>query len=225
MVAWRVARCLDQLLRQVNASAPHRSLDSDGSIGDASHQTRDSDHNPWVKANGLGIVTARDFTHDPAGGFDAYAFAEALKAANDVRVKYVISQRRIWSRARNSEGWRPYTGSNPHTKHTHVSCTASYPLFDNTAPWRITTTPSPEADWLDMATKAEVQAAFEAAIENKGPAAVEAGVGAYMARFMKDEAGTGDTLRDEAAERGQAIVAAIEALPAAFAAAITKRVS
>ena len=36
-VSWYVARSLDQLLAEINASAPHRSKASDGSIGDASH--------------------------------------------------------------------------------------------------------------------------------------------------------------------------------------------
>lgn len=138
MVAWRVAKCLDQLLKQVNAAVPNRSKASDGSIGDAAHASRVSDHNPWVDDphSSVNVVTARDFTHDPAGGFNAYAFAESLKSAKDPRVKYVISNRRIWSLARNSEGWRQYDGDNPHTKHTHVSCTSSYPLFDSVAPWR-----------------------------------------------------------------------------------------
>lgn len=140
-MAWRVARCLDQLLKQVNAAAPHRSKASDGSIGDADHATRESDHNPWVgPVGGLMIVTARDFTHDPAGGFDAYKFAEQLKAAKDPRVKYVISNRRIWSLARNSEGWRPYNGTNPHNKHTHVSCSSDERLFDSVTSWKIGTT-------------------------------------------------------------------------------------
>lgn len=54
-----------------------------------------------------------------------------------------------------------------------------------------------QEDWLDMATKAEVQAAFEAAIKAAGPAAVEAGIGAYMQRFYKDGSGTGDAIWDD----------------------------
>lgn len=152
-MAWRVARCLDQLLLQVNAEAPHRSQASDGSIGDAAHASRVSDHNPWVQLNGLGIVTARDFTHDPAGGFDAYRFAEILKARKDPRIKYVISNRRIWSLPRDREGWRPYNGPNPHTHHTHVSCTYNPALFDRTNPWNLTppaATPAAPAKDLDM---------------------------------------------------------------------------
>lgn len=139
VIAWRVAKCLDQLLKQVNAEAPDRSIMSDGSIGDDAHRSRTSDHNPWVgPVGGLWIVTARDFTHDPAGGFDAYEFAEILKARKDPRVKYVISNWRIWSLARDAEGWRPYAGPNGHTHHTHVSCTYNPALFDRTTAWNLT---------------------------------------------------------------------------------------
>jgi hypothetical protein len=46
-MAWRVARSLEVLLGQFNAACPGRSKASDGSIGDAAHATRDSDHKPW----------------------------------------------------------------------------------------------------------------------------------------------------------------------------------
>jgi hypothetical protein len=119
-VAWRVARSLDTLLGQLNAAAPRRSKASDGSIGDAAHASRDSDHNPWY---GPGVVTARDFTHDPAGGLDCQWLANALVAAKDSRVKYVIYNRRICdSRPGNNPWvWMPYSGTNPHTKHLHLS--------------------------------------------------------------------------------------------------------
>ena len=55
---WRVAESLQRLLDQVNQMAPVRSKASDGAIGDASHQTRDSDHNPWVTDGNIGVVTA-----------------------------------------------------------------------------------------------------------------------------------------------------------------------
>lgn len=138
---WRPARSIDVLLAQWNAAHPGRSKASDGSIGNADHQTRDSDHNAWVgpASDGNMIVTARDFTHDPAHGADADALAEALKRAKDPRVKYVIRARRIWSLARDAEGWRPYTGKNPHLTHVHVSVSPIERLYDNTGKWVITT--------------------------------------------------------------------------------------
>lgn len=133
-MSWRIAKSLDVLLASVNLAAPNRSKKSDGSIGDGAHASRASDHNPWVRDGSMGIVTARDFTHDQKGGFDAYQFAEALKAHRDPRIKYVISNRRIWTPA-VSQSWRKYNGVNPHDKHTHVSVKASKPLYDLTIPW------------------------------------------------------------------------------------------
>src|SRR5262245_33953750 len=46
--AWRVAQCLLTLLGQVDELAPKRSRRCDGTIGDAAHAARTSDHNPWV---------------------------------------------------------------------------------------------------------------------------------------------------------------------------------
>ena len=41
--------------------------------------------------------------------------------AKKYKVEYVIWNRRIWNIRRNSEGWRPYRGPNPHTDHVHVT--------------------------------------------------------------------------------------------------------
>lgn len=158
--SWRVARSLDALLAQINAHAPRRSKRSDGSIGDAAHSARASDHNP----DGRGIVHARDFTHDPKGGFDAHAFADRLAAAGDRRVKYIISRGRIHNPSIDGRGtgrWRRYTGSNPHNQHVHVSVVYSR-LEDDTSPWpglgtavrAETTAPAPvEKEWYDMLTQ------------------------------------------------------------------------
>lgn len=131
-MAWRVARCLDQLLAQLNQLAPNRDKSSDGSIGDAAHASRDSDHNPWY---GPGIVTARDFTHDPADGLDCQWLADTLVRSGDPRIKYIIWNRRIWQ---SNTGWKPYNGPNPHTKHLHLSAVASA-LCDDPRPWNLGT--------------------------------------------------------------------------------------
>jgi hypothetical protein len=34
---------------------------------------------------------------------------------------YIIWNKRIWSSYRQAEGWRPYTGYDPHTSHMHIS--------------------------------------------------------------------------------------------------------
>lgn len=139
MKQWRLARALEQLRAQVNAKWPSRSKSSDGSVGDTSHSARASDHNP----DGAGVVHAIDLTHDPKNGFDSYAFADHILAAQDTRLKYVISNSRIGSGPSGpSPGkWRPYKGSNPHNHHVHISA-VSGALADSAAPWDIDGTPA-----------------------------------------------------------------------------------
>lgn len=55
-------------------------------------------------------------------------------------------------------------------------------------------------DIIDMATQAEVAAA------------VEAGIGAYMSRFLKDEQGTGDTILDDVRANNEATQAKLDRL-------------
>lgn len=138
-MAWRVARSLDVLLGQVDVVAPRRSKISDGSIGDAAHASRDSDHNPWLSKAGTGIVTARDFTHDPAAGLDCNRLAEALVRSRDPRIKYIIWNRRILSGSRGPSPWvwRSYSGPNPHDKHLHLSVESSPDRFDDAREWAI----------------------------------------------------------------------------------------
>lgn len=143
---WRVANALEQLLAQVNAFAPNRNKGSDGSIGDPAHQTElcASQHNSCcIKVGGIWIIRARDFTHDPAGGFDSYAFAEQLRLSRDPRIRYVISNHRITSASRNWQ-WETYAGSDPHTNHAHVSTWDDQARFDDTSrAWVIAPPPPP----------------------------------------------------------------------------------
>lgn len=137
---YREARALRVLLDEVNANAPHRSTASDGWIGDAAHASRDSDHNPWVKVDGIGVVRARDFTHDPFHDLDCQQLADHLAARLRKHPAlrsgaYVIWRRRIISADRIHEGWRPYAGSNPHETHLHLSVALAPADFDSTHPW------------------------------------------------------------------------------------------
>lgn len=138
---WRLAQSLKHLKRQVDRGAPGRRRDSDGAIGDAAHATRNSDHNPWVLDGGEGVVTALDITHDPAGGCDAGALAEAIRASRDRRVKYVIWNRRIASASVvggvPAWEWRPYSGRNPHTRHVHISVKPEKVRYDATDDWLV----------------------------------------------------------------------------------------
>ena len=153
-MAWRVAKSLEKLLAQINAAAPNRSTISDGAIGDAAHATRDSDHNPWVKDGSTGVVTARDYTHDPSKGADMNKLTENLRNSKDTRIKYVIWNRQMFSsytaHGYSPFAWRPYSGSNPHTKHAHVSVQPQKYLYDNTKAWRIA---QPKPKWHLRATK------------------------------------------------------------------------
>jgi hypothetical protein len=138
---WRVAKSLLTLRNQVNAKYPGRSKASDGTIGDPAHQSRASDHNPWIVNAGVGVVTGLDITHDPAHGCDSGVIAEALRASKDSRIKYVISNARIASSTAKpgvaAWAWRPYSGSNPHNHHCHVSVQTDAARYDSTASWTL----------------------------------------------------------------------------------------
>ncbi|WP_376964171.1 DNA/RNA non-specific endonuclease [Azospirillum sp. A26] len=140
-VSWRVAKSLLTLRGQVNRRAPGRNRASDGTIGDPSHANRNSDHNPWVTDGAMGVVTAMDITHDPRGGCDAGALAASVVASKDSRVKYVIWDRRIANSSavggQPPWAWRPYTGSNPHNKHVHLSVRSEKAVYDDETAWDI----------------------------------------------------------------------------------------
>lgn len=96
-----------------------------------------SDHEPHVTINGKSYATAVDLTDDKVRGCDADAWAEYLRLSHDERVKYVICNRRMFSsypaRGYPAWTWRPYTGSNPHESHTHLSIVPEA-VFD-IGPW------------------------------------------------------------------------------------------
>jgi hypothetical protein len=150
-MTWRVCQALgsrfdEGLLGEINAGAPERSKASDGGIGDPRHAARTSDHNPCACCQ---VVCARDFTHDPAGGFDSYAFAEWLRRRvleGESRVRYVISNGKIFSGPGQSHAvgvWRPYSGRNKHAHHVHVSVRHGPDYYDDARPWGWP--PAPEA--------------------------------------------------------------------------------
>lgn len=138
-MGWRVAGGLITLFDQLNKQFPDRSRISDGSIGDPSHSSRESDHNP----DGSGVVRAIDITHDPQGGVDCNDLARALVASRDPRIKYIIWNRRIISSETSPWTWRPYAGVNPHDHHLHLSAVADA-RADSLHPWDIGS-----KDWFD----------------------------------------------------------------------------
>ena len=112
------------VLRQATALWPKRKKLSDGLLPSSAHvkANPNSDHN-----TGLAV----DLTHSPAAGVDCEVIFEKLK--EDERVEYLIFNKKIWSRAKSKSGNRPYSGSNPHTKHLHINI---YPdKSGDTSPW------------------------------------------------------------------------------------------
>jgi hypothetical protein len=150
-MAWRIAESLETLRKQLNAAFPNRSKASDSGIGDEKHASRSSDHNPWVKdrATGKGVVTARDFTHDPQTGIDCNWLADELVRHRDPRIKYIIWNKKICSSKTSPWQWRPYKGVNAHRHHLHISVTDAPGLYDSTKPW-VMDFPDDEGD--DVAT-------------------------------------------------------------------------
>lgn len=136
---WRVAKSLLTLREQVDARWPNRNKENDGTIGDAAHQHRRSDHDP----DSNGVVTAMDITHDPKSGCDSYALAEVLRATRDRRIEYIISNHRICSSSIEPWQWRPYNGTNPHDHHVHLSVIDLKAVYDDTAPWDLDAKPMP----------------------------------------------------------------------------------
>jgi len=112
------------VLRQATALVPKRSKVSDGLLPSKAHikANPNSDHN-----TGLAV----DLTHDSKAGIDCAEIFEKLKEDN--RVSYLIFNKKIWSRDKAKSGNRPYTGSNPHTKHLHISINPD--LANDTSPW------------------------------------------------------------------------------------------
>jgi hypothetical protein len=109
------------VLRQATATSPSRKKVSDGILPSRAHvkQNPNSDHNTGY---------AVDLTHDPEHGIDCAEIFKNLQ--NDPRVKYLIFNRRIWT---PQKGVDIYTGSNPHTKHIHISINDK--CGNDTSPW------------------------------------------------------------------------------------------
>jgi hypothetical protein len=186
-----LAPSLVALFNEVNERWPERSKDSDGWIGDTSHQARKSDHNPDRAAGG--IVRAVDITRN---GIDVDELLSAL--VGDDRVWYVIFNRRIAS-VTHGWKWNPYDGANPHDKHVHVSIRHTRPAETNSARWlrKATTVEVPEVITPDDVDK--IAAAVLAKIEPR--------LKAYAADVKKYERQTDQADADRTA---QAVIAALD---------------
>ena len=133
-MSWHLAPALAQLRAEVNKRWPNRSKRSDGTIGDAAHSARRSDHNP----NSRRSVNAIDIT---ASGIDTGALIAAAKKHPSVR--YIIHRGKIMNRDIGNFRARRYTGSNPHTAHVHISIYQSRTAEQRRQSWGIATGKAP----------------------------------------------------------------------------------
>lgn len=126
---WWLSKSADRLRQQIDRRWPDRDHASDGTIGDAAHASRDSDHNPDPSSTPPGVVRALDIDANLLRGHpdEMQRFANQLvgcaqKRRDRSRLAYVIYNRRI-AQASSNWLWRTYDGDNPHTSHAHVSFT------------------------------------------------------------------------------------------------------
>ena len=130
-------------LSQATALWPNRNRASDGTCASQAHsqQNPSSDHEP----NEFGEAMAFDLTDDPAHGIDTWALWDDIRQRRDPRVKYGICDRQMFSSYPSSGypawTWRPYSGSNPHTTHGHMSILDGHQ--NDTSPWFSDPAPPP----------------------------------------------------------------------------------
>lgn len=102
---------------------PDRSRASDGICASPTHSAQNptSDHE---------LGNAFDLTHDPAHGVDCQVLSRLI--VDDPRIRYIIWNRQIYNPS-ISTSWRAYSGTNPHTKHMHVSILKT--ARNDASPW------------------------------------------------------------------------------------------
>lgn len=145
-MTYRLAKSLVKLRTQLNALFPERDKESDGWIGNAEHASRSSDHNPWLKVNGVGVVTALDVDADIGYGVTCDMLRDALVRSKDRRIKYIIWRGKITSGWDGPAAWvaRHYSGPNRHTHHLHISVEDRDNLFDVDTDWILNLVPEKE---------------------------------------------------------------------------------
>lgn len=122
-------------LSQATNLWPNRNKASDGTCASQAHsqQNPTSDHEPNIR----GEAMAFDLTDDPAHGVDTWALWDDIRQRRDPRVKYGICDRQMFSSYPSSGypawTWRPYSGSNPHSSHAHMSILDGHE--NDTSPW------------------------------------------------------------------------------------------
>lgn len=135
-INWYVDEGLARLIAEWEAAHPGCVVYT---IGDASHASRDSEHNPEpagsLPGEDLGEVDAADFmighgvTHE-----DLQDLRDQLIAHRDPRLWYVIWNHKITSSTTQPWVERNYSGKDQHTDHVHVSVNDKFDK--NTADWK-----------------------------------------------------------------------------------------
>ncbi|HEU4542985.1 MAG TPA: GH25 family lysozyme [Jiangellaceae bacterium] len=141
-MVWYLNRALSTMRSEVNTRWSQRDKGSDGTIGDAAHASRSSDHNPDPD----GSVDAWDMDVDLRSGNDAAAieFIKARFQAHPASLYWIHADvicrradnwlRRSYPAYLESKGVDP-SGRNTHTKHVHWNSREAYE--DSSAPWGI----------------------------------------------------------------------------------------
>lgn len=155
-----LAESLKGFRASINAAFPKRDTESDGWIGDASHQARVSEHNPCWTCTGdqYGIVRAIDVDVDDNDAGRDLRTEVIASCIWHPAVWYVISNGKIYSRTHNFQALA-YDGPNGHFHHVHVSILKTHAAaFDKTlllrpkaptkgaTPGQTATTPPPPKD-------------------------------------------------------------------------------
>lgn len=131
-MAWKLAPALAALISDVNQEWPDRDKTYDGTIGDAAHAARKSEHNPNRDPSDDvpdGYVTAADIT---SSGVDVARLIDVL--IHDPRTWYVIHNREIRSRTYGFMH-QDYKGSDPHLHHIHISLVQTAKACNDTGHW------------------------------------------------------------------------------------------
>jgi hypothetical protein len=144
MASWVLDRSIGVLIEQYLSVRPQIKRSEVGTIADDNHSSA-SKHSPEDTSDSQdrndpdNQVDAADFPHDPARGSDMAVFTEELRVSKDKRLWLVIfNGRQFSSYARDGYApftWRPYSGSNKHTKHAHVEVNDYH--NDVTTPWKV----------------------------------------------------------------------------------------
>jgi hypothetical protein len=133
MATWVLTKGLTTVRTEFNVVFYKRKKDSDGTIGDQSHSTGTSGHNPdrtgraeYKDGDPLNEVRAIDLDKDlmaPYGITMEMVVQYLITLARSgvyLPFRYIIYRGRIW---RKTDGWktRTYTGANAHNEHAHFS--------------------------------------------------------------------------------------------------------